>query len=159
LLFITIYFIVNISPASRTIQWEVGSNQLGGFTAAVNDTLIFSYQSGHTVQEMADGTHFDNCDFTGAELQNDANHPETGPVTYLFQEDDVDKIVYFACSIDSHCLSGLKIAINVVQTGGNTAGSTPTTTTGQAFKTNPTSLLFFTSIVAMIISIGCILLF
>jgi len=106
-------FVSFSSCASSTVTWEVGSSDLVTHTAAVGDTLTFQYTSGHTVNIMADQTHFTNCDFTNDVPLNNPSTPQVGPVTYTFVQTDAGNTVYFACNVDSHCSLGLKLNVNV----------------------------------------------
>ena len=96
------------APSGDTVtpvQWLAGfqGESAQAIEAHAGDILQFVWDSGdHDVQIMADKDAFDNCDFSGATSVGDASHVQY-TLTAL--------PAYFACSVDTHCASGQKLAV------------------------------------------------
>ena len=90
--------------ATHAIDWLAGFGDAAAqaMTAAVGDTLEFSWTGNHNVYLMADETAFDACDFTGAIDLGDAS-----PVSYTL----TSLPAYFGCEIAGHCTYGQKLAV------------------------------------------------
>ncbi|CAK9276914.1 unnamed protein product [Sphagnum jensenii] len=76
---------------------------------AVGDRIEFSYEEGaHTVHSVPNLTDFAACNTaSGVTLSTSAP-----PTIYVVQPTDPPTL-YFICTVDSHCLDGQKVAIDI----------------------------------------------
>jgi len=88
---------------------------------AVGDTIEFNYEEGaHTVHLLSNSADFAACN-TGSGVTLSTSGP---PTTYVVKPTDPSTL-YFICTVDSHCLDGQKVAIDIKQGTGLTPVSPP----------------------------------
>jgi plastocyanin len=77
---------------------------------AVGDSIEFTYEEGaHTVHSVPNLADFAACNTaSGVTLSTSA----TTSTTYLVQPTDPPTL-YFICTVDSHCLDGQKVAVDI----------------------------------------------
>ncbi|XVE76839.1 hypothetical protein DITRI_Ditri13aG0012400 [Diplodiscus trichospermus] len=126
-----LFVLMLAAPAAYAEQYTVGgsagwdsgvdyTNWVKGKTFTVGDTLLFTYGSSHSVDEVTQSA-YDNCN-TGNPLKTYSGGntvitlSSTGPM-------------YFICPTAGHCAGGMKLAINVVAASGNSP-STPSPPSG-----------------------------
>ncbi|XP_022759478.1 uclacyanin-3-like [Durio zibethinus] len=123
------------TPAAYAVQYTVGDSTgwtttgdyttwVQGKTFTVGDTLLFNYDSSHSLDEVTQ-SDYDNCNSGNAlKTHSDGNTvitlSNTGPM-------------YFICPTVGHCAGGMKLAVNVVAASGNT----PPTTSPPSGSTTP----------------------
>ena len=76
-------------------------------TAAVGDTVTFTWQYTHSVLRVYSQANYDNCDPTGGDLLADSS------LNFYQHTLGAAGVYWFICAVDQHCLFGQKIAITV----------------------------------------------
>ncbi|XP_022735074.1 uclacyanin-3-like [Durio zibethinus] len=151
-----------VTPAAYAVQYTVGDSAgwtttgdytswVQGKTFTVGDTLLFSYDGSHGVEEVTK-SDYDNCN-TGNSLKSysDGNTvialSNTGPM-------------YFICPTIGHCAGGMKLAINVVAASGNSpsnpsspSGSTTPSGSGAPGSMNGGLMLGFWLVLGAVLAI------
>ncbi|KAL5215380.1 hypothetical protein ABZP36_004532 [Zizania latifolia] len=93
---------------THTIKWAAGGNY-GDWsstnTVLVGDSVVFTYGSPHTVDELSEAG-YKACSFDGP-----VSLDQSGSTTFTF---DKPGTRYFACAAGSHCSQGQKVAIITV---------------------------------------------
>jgi plastocyanin len=80
---------------------------------SVGDSIEFNYEEGaHTVHLLSNSADFAACN-TGSGVTLSTSGP---PTTYVVKPTDPSTL-YFICTVDSHCLDGQKVAIDIKGTG------------------------------------------
>ena len=76
------------------------------------DSIRFSWTGAHNVYLMADKAAFEACNFQDATMLNGG---AASPVAFSTTNETTGAI-YFACSVNSHCASGQKLAVTINNT-------------------------------------------
>ncbi|KAH9553700.1 hypothetical protein CY35_08G026200 [Sphagnum magellanicum] len=95
---------------------------------AVGDSIEFNYEEGaHTVCLLSNSADFAACNTaSGVTVSNG-----TPPTIYVVKPTDPSTL-YFICTVDSHCLDGQKVAIDIKGTGSTPVSSPVATPSGSA---------------------------
>jgi len=107
--------------AQVNINW--GYSVDTGFTAHAGDTLVFTWSGGHSVALIAQ-SNYASCN--GAESLDPLS--STSGFTYKIPYGDATTTIYFSCTLDGHCASGVKTMVQVLSplvppvNGGNAVG-------------------------------------
>uniref|UniRef100_A0A7C9DGI0 Phytocyanin domain-containing protein n=1 Tax=Opuntia streptacantha TaxID=393608 RepID=A0A7C9DGI0_OPUST len=90
------------------VDYAVWSNSK---TFLIGDTLVFEYGSGHRVDEVSE-RDYKTC---RSRAENPINRDIKGSTTILLPTPGQR---YFICGVIPHCGSGMKLAVNVLASGG-----------------------------------------
>ncbi|KAL1225811.1 Blue copper protein [Cardamine amara subsp. amara] len=141
LVLIFFYMVAPASSATLTVNWSLGTDYTPlstGKTFAVDDTIVFNYGAGHTVDEVSEN------DYKSCTLGNSIASDSSGTTTIALKTTGPR---YFICGIPGHCVAGMKLAITVETSssnsvgGGTTTTPTPFTGGGGTTTTTPTPLI------------------
>lgn len=91
-----------------SVKWQVQPNSTQ-LVAGTDDSVLFDFSSGHAVVQMPSAEALAACSFTNAAVL-----ATSGPFTFAVPSDTkVPTTFYFACNVDSHCLSGMRLTLVV----------------------------------------------
>ena len=105
--------------AIGTGLWSTSADYSGGVRCAVGGVVFFKWVAAyHDLVRMASKTHYDNCDFDGAETLAPVSGQagSMAMASYSFECDSPGDVVYLACSVASHCSIGQKVELTVSST-------------------------------------------
>lgn len=100
---------ISYAQTETTVAWTAGFNDPNArtMTAAVGDTLKFTWSGPHNVYKLPDATALENCDFSSAtEVCAQANS-DGGSCTATINA----LPAYFACEVSGHCTSGQHLTV------------------------------------------------
>ncbi|RDX76217.1 hypothetical protein CR513_43818, partial [Mucuna pruriens] len=90
-----------------TSGWAIGADYTtwaSGLKFKVGDTLVFNYESGHTVDEVTES------DYKSCSAGNSLSTDSSGATTIALKTAGTH---YFICSVPGHCKGGMKLAVKV----------------------------------------------
>ncbi|KAL8495688.1 hypothetical protein ACS0TY_019707 [Phlomoides rotata] len=137
-------FLLLIIPAAFAVDHTVGGNSgwtsgvvytdwTSGLTFTTGDTLVFTYDATHQVDEVS-AADYRSCN-TANPINTDSSSPTTISLTTAGTR-------YFICPRSNHCAQGMKLAVTV--TAGTTSpspsppsGTTPSPPSGGATPSPP----------------------
>ncbi|XP_076919958.1 stellacyanin-like [Bidens hawaiensis] len=106
------------------------STWASGKTFKVGDSLVFKYDSSHTVAEVS------SDDYEACNVANSINSYSSSPTTVALNTTGTR---YFICGVPSHCGGGMKVSVPVGGGGGGGATTAPSGTEGSTSdKPTPT---------------------
>jgi len=119
----------SIPPGANSWGFSLNANTVN---VKEGDIVFFQWTSGpHSVVEMKDQSSWASCSFVSAKILVNAASSKS------FQFDTSGKggqTLYFACNVDSHCLDGVKITLNIASSSASTVAPTSPATTCSAIK-------------------------
>ncbi|KAI3689210.1 hypothetical protein L2E82_47161 [Cichorium intybus] len=95
-------------------------------TFLVGDSLVFNYDSSHTVDEVS------SADYTTCTVGNSIASYNSGPTTITLNTTGTH---YFICGIVGHCGVGMKLTVDV--TGAGSPSASPSSVIGDSPTTTP----------------------
>ncbi|MED6158114.1 hypothetical protein PIB30_029682 [Stylosanthes scabra] len=153
--------IATVYTVGDTSGWAIGgdySTWANGKNFVVGDSLVFKYDSGHTVDEVKEGD-YKSCS-SGNSISTDSSGSTTIPLK-------TSGTHYFICGVPGHCAGGMKLAVTVKDGKSSSSTTTPssssasgkgsatpstTTTTSSTKSDSSSSVSRITPIVVLIVS-------
>ena len=107
---------VFVDGESGTGLWSTSADYSAGVRCAVGGVVFFKWMAAHhDVVRMASKTHYDNCDFDGAQTLAPVSGQagSSAMASYSFECETPGDVVYLTCSVASHCAMGQKVELTV----------------------------------------------
>ncbi|XP_047306614.1 blue copper protein [Impatiens glandulifera] len=116
-------------------------------TFIVGDTLVFSYGSSHTIDEVSE-SDYSSCSI-GNVLASDNSGASNVPLNKAGKR-------YFVCGVIGHCSGGMKIIVDVKDSSSSNNSPTTTTTTTKPISFSSSVRATNTWITALLLLIGLV---
>ncbi|KAI3672513.1 hypothetical protein L6452_38602 [Arctium lappa] len=97
-------------------------------TFKVGDSLVFNYDSSHTVDEVSSG------DYTTCTVENSIVSYNSGPTTIALNTTSKH---YFICGVVGHCSGGMKLTVAVTGIDDGSPSAAPSSITADSPSTTP----------------------